>query len=206
MSSDISFYCEHQKVRSECPTCTPMIKSAILSDARLYRYVLWRKWDESKPYVMFIGLNPSTADETEDDPTIRRCISFAKSWGFGGLAMVNLFAWRATNPKDLLLKTYDPVGPDNDMYLVTTGRSCSLVVVAWGNGDIVKYVDPERPVHVARMFDNLCTLAINNDGQPGHPLYLKKDTVPQLWTPSLLELKNLADVPATSAFRRWPGE
>ncbi|HHC7270859.1 TPA: DUF1643 domain-containing protein [Vibrio parahaemolyticus] len=67
-----------------------MKKTAKLSDCRTYRYELWRIWDEQKPYAMFVGLNPSTADETEDDPTIRRCIYFAKSWGYGGLCMANL--------------------------------------------------------------------------------------------------------------------
>ena len=191
-------------VPSVCLEPVDMIRSAILSDARLYRYVLWRKWDESKPFVMFIGLNPSTADETDDDPTIRRCISFAKSWGFGGLAMVNLWSWRCTDPKDLLLKTYDPVGPDNDEYLIETGRACSLIICAWGNGPVIKALDPERPIHVARLFDNVCMLAINKDLQPGHPLYIKGDVVPQFWDASLLALKKIDDLPVT--FRSWPIE
>ena len=179
-----------------------MIKSAILSDARLYRYELRRVWDESLPLVMFIGLNPSTADEAEDDPTIRRCISFAKSWGFGGLVMSNLWAWRATNPKDLLLKTYDPVGPDTDHHLIEAGRECALIIAAWGNGPVIKALDPERPVHVARLFDNICVLKVNGDLQPGHPLYIKGDVVPQFWDPSLLALKKIDDIPVT--FRTWP--
>ncbi len=73
-----------------------MRTDAKLSDCRIYRYALWRIWDDAKPLVMFIGLNPSTADETEDDPTIRRCISFAQNWGYGGLYMANLFVFRAT--------------------------------------------------------------------------------------------------------------
>lgn len=85
-----------------------MKKSAILSDDRKYRYSLSRVWDESKNKVMFIGLNPSTADETEDDPTIRRCINFAKSWGYVGLEMTNLFAFRATAPKDMK-NTKEPI-------------------------------------------------------------------------------------------------
>lgn len=76
-----------------------MNTNAILSEDRKYRYVLSRIWDESKPMVMIIGLNPSTADETKNDPTIIRCIDFAKSWGYGGVYMLNLFAFRATLPK-----------------------------------------------------------------------------------------------------------
>lgn len=93
-----------------------MIKDAILSEDRKYRYILSRTWDETKPTVLFIGLNPSTADENEDDPTIRRCIIFAKSWGYGGLIMANLFAFRTTNPQGLYSEK-NPVGSENDYYI-----------------------------------------------------------------------------------------
>ncbi|GHX72979.1 hypothetical protein VCSRO16_3593 [Vibrio cholerae] len=73
-----------------------MKNTAELSKCRKYRYALWRTWDSDKPFAMFIGLNPSTADEKNDDPTLRRCINFAKSWGYGGVCMANLFAFRAT--------------------------------------------------------------------------------------------------------------
>lgn len=93
-----------------------MKKYATLSEDRKYRYTLTRIWDETKPKVMFIGLNPSTADETKDDPTIIRCINFAKSWGYGGLEMTNLFAFRATNPK-VMKNEKEPIGKDNDTWL-----------------------------------------------------------------------------------------
>lgn len=181
--SDTSCYCEHDLIQSGCPECTPgaMVKSAILSAHRLYRYVLWRTWDNVKPRVMFIGLNPSTADENDDDPTIRRCVAFAKSWGFGGFAMVNLFGWRCTNPVDLGLQTYDAVGTDNDKYLIETGQQCALVVAAWGNGKIIKAIDPDRPGYVRSLFPTICYLTLNDDGQPGHPLYLKGTLVPKIW-------------------------
>lgn len=73
-----------------------MIKDAILSEDRKYRYILSRTWDETKPTVLFIGLNPSTADEKTDDPTIRKCINYAKCWGYGKILMANLFAFRST--------------------------------------------------------------------------------------------------------------
>lgn len=98
-----------------------MKKTAKLSDCRTYRYELWRTWDESKPYAMFIGLNPSTADETEDDPTIRRCINFAKTWGYGGLCMTNLFAYRATQPEDMK-RASDPIGNKNDETLILLAK------------------------------------------------------------------------------------
>ena len=75
-----------------------MKKDAVLSEDRKYRYLLSRNWDDTKPTVLFIGLNPSTADEKEDDPTINKCISYAKSWGYGKVLMANLFAFRSTNP------------------------------------------------------------------------------------------------------------
>lgn len=77
-----------------------MIKGAQFSQCRKYRYALWRTWDDDS-HITFIGLNPSTADETEDDPTIRRCIAYAKKWEFGGINMLNLFAFRATSPGDM---------------------------------------------------------------------------------------------------------
>ena len=80
---------------------------------------------------MFVGLNPSTADETNDDPTIRRCISFAQAWGYEGLCMTNLFAFRATEPSDMM-KSPDPVGPENDQALINLAESAGVVVAAWG--------------------------------------------------------------------------
>ena len=86
-----------------------MLKAAILSEDRKYRYVLLRTWDEAKPAVLFIGLNPSTADEEDDDPTILKCINYAKTWGYGKILMVNLFALRSTDPS-ILIHAADPVG------------------------------------------------------------------------------------------------
>ena len=96
-----------------------MKSEAILSVDRKYRYVLTRTWDETLPNIMFVGLNFSTADETTDDPTIRRCINFAKSWGYGGLYMVNLFAYRSTNPNNIRIVD-NPIGDDNDSYISHT--------------------------------------------------------------------------------------
>ena len=93
------------------------IKSdAVLSEDRVYRYALWRIWNEDRPLVMFVGLNPSTADETNDDPTLRRCMGFAESWGYGGVIMANIFAYRATDPK-IMKQTEAPIGPENDEWL-----------------------------------------------------------------------------------------
>lgn len=147
---------------------------AILSDDGVYRYQLWRIWDIEKPKVMFMMLNPSTADADIDDPTIKRCIGFAKSWGFGGLYVGNLFAYRSTAPKGLF-DTPDPVGIDNQTHINQMVEKCDRVVVAYGNSKIVKKLltgglsgyDPLRSV------DKLSYIDLANDGTPKHPLYLK---------------------------------
>jgi hypothetical protein len=112
-----------------------MRRETTFSACRAYRYVLWREFggllDDSR-YVMFIGLNPSTADETNDDPTVRRCIGYTSAWGYGALCMTNLFALRATDPA-LMLKADDPVGPDNDTHLVEFARGADVIVAAWGS-------------------------------------------------------------------------
>ena len=150
-----------------------MKKNATFSDCRKYRYALWRTWDSEIPYAMFVGLNPSTADETENDPTITRCIDFAKQLGFGGLCMANLFAFRATQPKDLK-QAKDPVGDANDKWLSKLHRDAGLVVAAWGNDG--KFLG--RADEVTKQLSNLYCLKINKSGEPAHPLYLKKGLKP----------------------------
>ena len=107
------------------------ISDAEFSPCRQYRYSLWRYWDEHKRYAVFVCLNPSTADETKDDPTVRRCINFAKGWDYGGMIMLNLFALRSTDPKRLKLVD-DPVGPDNDFHLRSASSKAGITIAAWG--------------------------------------------------------------------------
>jgi len=109
-----------------------VIKGAILSRDRQYRYLLWRQWDNNKSTCVFIGLNPSTADETEDDPTLRRCVNFSKQWGYGKYVMVNLFAYRATNPHELK-KQDKPIGYRNNQIIKEQCSQADLIVAAWGN-------------------------------------------------------------------------
>ncbi|NVH52946.1 DUF1643 domain-containing protein [Photobacterium damselae subsp. damselae] len=153
-----------------------MKKTAKLSDCRTYRYELWRIWDESKPYAMFIGLNPSTADETEDDPTIRRCINFAKSWGYGGLCMVNLFAYRATQPEDMK-RASNPIGDQNDETLILLAQNAGVIVGAWGNDGVFL----NRSEDVRALIPELNVLKVNKSGEPAHPLYLKSTLTPIKW-------------------------
>ncbi|MDD4972025.1 MAG: DUF1643 domain-containing protein [Paludibacter sp.] len=139
---------------------------------RQYRYVLWRTWDERKPYVNFIGLNPSTADQDNDDPTIRRVKRFASDWGYGGIYMTNLFALVTPYPS-ILASVPDPLG-DNNSWLSRIATMCKDVLFAWGSFPQAK----ERAQEVIRMFPDALALVINQDGTPRHPLYVKSDVIP----------------------------
>jgi hypothetical protein len=148
---------------------------AKFSDCRKYRYALWRIWDESKPLVMFIGLNPSTANEATDDPTIRRVKAMAKNWGYGGVYMMNLFAWVSAYPQDLLT-CEDAVG-GNDYWLWHFRQFADKVIFAWGNFKEAV----ERGKKVAEQFPDSYALQINKNGSPKHPLYVKGDIIPILY-------------------------
>ena len=157
-----------------------VIASAVLSDCKKYRYSLSRVWDDNKPRVLFIMLNPSTADAENDDPTIRRCIGFAKYWGYGGLYVVNLFSLRATNPKDLLTAPF-VVGVENEKWFRRMSALAHLVVCAWGNSLIVDKLQ-KRLDHTWKPLSwiskPLHYLELSNDGTPKHPLYLPKTLKP----------------------------
>lgn len=145
---------------------------AILSDCGKYRFQLWRIWDASKPLVLWIMHNPSTADASNDDPTIRRIIGFTKAWGYGGLYVGNLFPYRATDPKELLNKPFEEVAPlENFKHTNEMKAKCQLFVLAYGN-PIIKDATPEW------FDDNWMALKVTKDGNPCHPLYLKLDLKP----------------------------
>ena len=149
------------------------------SDDRQYRYTLGRVVGESDRLVTFILLNPSIADEVVDDPTIRRCISFARTWGYGQLSVVNLFAYRSTNPR-LLMTADDPVGPCNDDTILAAVSEADLVVCAWGTNGALH----GRGDYVRNLIDGLCrphVLLFTKHGHPRHPLYIGKNTKPTLW-------------------------
>lgn len=150
-------------------------KNAIFSDCRIYRYALWRRWG-SGDYAMFIGLNPSTADEANDDPTVRRCIAFAKTWGYGALCMANLFAYRSPHPEDLR-KAIDPIGRENDSTLQALAHDAAMVIAAWGTHGT--YMRRDKAVRL--LVPELYYLRLTKDGHPGHPLYLSASLKPQRW-------------------------
>ncbi len=148
-----------------------METGAILDVTEIYRYGLWRRWDEGAPAVGFVMLNPSRANATVNDPTIRRCMGFAQRWGYGGLEVGNLFAYRCARPVGLRQVT-DPVGPDNDRHLLTLAHRVERIILAWGNGG--SWGDRARDV--LSLFDDgaaLYCLGITQQGQPRHPLYLR---------------------------------
>jgi hypothetical protein len=146
---------------------------AIFSPDRQHRYLLWRTTSKTGPSVLFIGLNPSTADEEANDPTIRRCLGYARDWGYARLLVANLFSFRATKPDDLK-RSEVPVGPDNDTWLARVSQSADLTVVAWGNDGLWR----GRQDTIAHLLFNPQCLGITKLGAPRHPLYVPANRSP----------------------------
>lgn len=166
---------------------TEMHRSAHLSHDKVYRYSLTRRWGAG-PTVLWIMLNPSTADADIDDPTIRRCIGFTKRWGFEALEVVNLYAFRATDPAELVPNATRAPGPDNNAAWAEAFHRCHFVVLAWGANKFVDQGYAERRVIDINGLPDcgrpLRTLGTTKKGAPRHPLYVKADTPLQLWEPS----------------------
>ncbi len=144
---------------------------ATFSPCRRWRYLLWRRWDASKPVANFLMLNPSTADEVKLDPTCSRARNFAERWGYGALIVTNIFAFRNTHPEQMKAAA-DPVGPGNDAAIVRAAKQSAIVVCAWGNhGGFLG-----RSGEVLRKLKSngiaLHALRVNANGEPAHPLYL----------------------------------
>lgn len=155
-----------------------MVRHAAIDKSGLYRYNLVRLWDWTKPAICFCMLNPSTADSDSDDPTIRRCLGFARAWGYGRLEVVNLFAYRATRPIQLL-EVPDPIGPENDYFIVQAVHHASRVIVAWGALGHYK----QRNKTVIPLLGEVYCLGTTGSGQPSHPLYQPKEVQPILFQP-----------------------
>ena len=150
-------------------------RGAVFSDCGRYRTLLWRRWDRSVAPANFLLLNPSTADEIKNDPTVERCERRARAMGYGGLIVTNAFALRSTDPKALYAEP-DPVGPGNPEAIVEAARAAALVVCGWGRSLLRMLTEAGAVPHA---------LAITADGSPKHPLYVGYATQP-------------APVPATS--------
>ena len=160
-----------------------MEKTAHLSKCRKYRYTLHRTWDNSKEKIVFIGVNPSTADETIDDATLTKCMNYAKAWGYGGLVMLNLFAYRATDPT-VMKSARDPIGgSENDSFIkkYTDPKKISKVICAWGEHG--KHLDRANLVIKSHIHSDakLYALKINKSGAPHHPLYLSNKVKPTIY-------------------------
>lgn len=153
-------------------------KYALFSSCKKYRFILSRVWDDQKPMVMFIGLNPSVADAENDDPTVRRMIGFAQDWGFGGFYIVNCFPFIATCPKKLnkwyYADDYYSAMYQNHDHISETRNKCSRVVFCWGGNEMV--VNQKIDQVLKNTFPDAMVFKLNADGSPKHPLYVPKIT------------------------------
>lgn len=159
-----------------------MLRRAVISGNGRYRYVLQRQWGNG-PTVNFVMLNPSIADANIDDPTIRRCVGFARTLGFGGLIVTNLFAYRATDPADLPADFYEAVGPNNEAYLRASIARASGVIVAWGAHPRARERSGAVRYHAVTNGRELFCLGTTKTGAPRHPLYVRADQPLEPWSP-----------------------
>lgn len=160
---------------------------AQFSPCRTWRYRLWRVWDESLPLACFVLMNPSKADEINDDPTVLRCQRRVARWKhikIGGVLVVNVFAWRETDSTKLpglIAAGTDIVGPDNDAAIVAAASESAIVVCGWGNPGNLNGRGQSVEQLLRGAGIDLHYLQLNNDGTPGHPIYLGYDLMPQIW-------------------------
>ena len=155
--------------------------AAVFSADRMYRYVLRREWMLGYDAIAFVMLNPSTADDRKDDATVRRCIGFARAWGYKRLTVVNLFALRSTNPKGLTM-VEDPIGPQNDAHIVQELRSVVTVVAAWGPNGTLHHRDRHVLKLIADEVHTANVLRLTKGLHPSHPLRLPKYLYPHPFT------------------------
>lgn len=153
---------------------------AAFSEDRRHRYLLWRRWSDAA-WCNFLMLNPSTADENASDPTATRCLNYAKRWGYGGLIVTNLFAYRSTDPGRLKLAG-DPVGEHNAHAILYAARQSQIVVCAWGSHGRFLSAGKDAYRRLVRAGIQPHCLALNPSGFPSHPLYQRSDLQPQPWT------------------------
>jgi len=154
--------------------------TAVYSDCEAYRYSLGRVWDAAGKQVMFVMLNPSTATEVQNDPTVERCERRARTLGYGGFRVTNIFAWRATDPRDMRA-AIDPIGPENDSILIESALWADHIIAAWGTHG----AHLDRGASVATMLRQqskpLFHLGLSKAGHPKHPLYLPYSQHPIAW-------------------------
>lgn len=166
---------------------TPYRSDASISPCRRYRYTLERHWGDGAT-LCWIMLNPSTANASDDDPTIRKCIGFAQRWGYDGISVVNLFAWRATEPHQLRTRAdsgVDVIGPDNDLAIISAATRAKTVIAAWG----IHGRHQGRDFQVWKLLQShhvtIACLGLTKRLDPKHPLYVPYDHKPRVYTYSL---------------------
>lgn len=157
-----------------------MERSAIFSLDRQLRYVLTRRWSRGKRMLLWIMLNPSSASAAHDDPTIRRCMTFAGDWGYDGIYVVNLFPYRTPIPTDLLrVEIHDGIELQNLQYIRQYQDKSASIVCAWGNGPILRKLQPNFTFFSPKY--NYHFIKLSKFGVPMHPLYLPKKLQLQRW-------------------------
>lgn len=160
---------------------------AEFSDDRLFRYRLWRIWNEDLDRILWVMLNPSDADESADDPTIRKCLGFSRRWGYGSVEIANLFAFKSPYPRDLVQRIRtkgeaSAVGPDNDDAIVQACGRAKTVVAAWGATKIARGRAAVVGDLLRAHHPNVVCLIRNADRSPGHPLYIPYVTPPRVFS------------------------
>ena len=154
--------------------------TAIYSDCERYRYALSRVWDAQGKHVQFVMLNPSTATEVQNDPTVERCERRARALGFGSFTVTNIFAWRDTDPRNMKAAS-DPVGPANDEAILDAGRSADQIIAAWGTHGAHLARGAEVEALLRNLGKPLYHLGLSKAGHPKHPLYIAYTEQPRLW-------------------------
>ena len=156
--------------------------SAVLSECGTYRYELRRRWDPAGPVCAWVMLNPSTADAHRDDPTIRRCVGLSRSWGDAAIIVVNLYALRATHPRNLSSHP-DPVGEDNDTWITLAASAAHRVVCAWGGHELANHRASQVTEILVRTSiptrHALSCLGLTTRGAPRHPLFVPTASTPR---------------------------
>lgn len=154
---------------------------AVYSHCESYRYLLTRVWDAQGPRALFVMLNPSTATETQNDPTVERCERRARALGFGAFRVTNIFAYRATDPRVMRAQA-DPVGPENDAVIRDSALHwADRIICAWGTHGAHVQRGPQVAALLRATGKPLFTLGLTQDGHPKHPLYIGYDRQPELW-------------------------
>ncbi|WP_137701351.1 DUF1643 domain-containing protein [Marimonas lutisalis] len=165
---------ERTHIKGDAPS------TAIYSDCERYRYMLTRTWDAAGKRALFIMLNPSTATEVQNDPTVERCERRARALGFGAFRVLNIFAWRETDPRKMRAAA-DPVGPENDAAIAESCPWADQIIAAWGTHG----AHLERGAAVERLLRDTALpvfhLGLTKDGHPKHPLYIAYAQQPERW-------------------------